>query len=142
MRVLLSIKPKYVEQIEQSSKLFEFRKKNFKNKPSEIWIYASAPIKRIVGIIYVDDILEDSPKELWRQCKNYAGIEERPFFDYFRNKSKGIAIKIKKYERLDYPINPYEVNLNFTPPQSYAYLDNVFPKGLNLGAQGRVFDAN
>lgn len=131
MRVLLSIKPKYVEQIERHSKLFEFRKQNFKNKPEEIWIYSSAPVKKIVGIIYVEDILEKSPEALWQQCKDYAGIEEESFFEYFRNKRKGIAIKIKKYEKFIIPINPYEVNLNFTPPQSYAYLDNVFPNGLN-----------
>ena len=131
MRVLLSIKPKYVEKIERHSKLFEFRKKNFKKKPEEIWIYSSAPVKKIVGIIYVDDILEKSPEALWQQCKDYAGIEEESFFEYFRNKRKGIAIKIKKYEKFIIPINPYEVNLNFTPPQSYAYLDNVFPNGLN-----------
>lgn len=130
MRVLLSIKPKYVEKIEQHSKLFEFRKQNFKNKPEEIWIYSSAPVKKIVGIIYVEDILEKSPEVLWQQCKEYAGIEEKSFFEYFRNKRKGIAIKIKKYEKFTCPINPYEVNLNFTPPQSYAYLDNVFPNGL------------
>lgn len=131
MRVLLSIKPKYVEKIEQRSKLFEFRKQNFKTRPNEIWIYASAPVKRIVGKFYVDDIIEKSPKELWNQCKDYAGIEEKPFFDYFRNKNKGIAIRIKKYVRFDCPIDPYEVNLNFTPPQSYAYLDNVFPNGFS-----------
>ena len=60
-RILLSIKPEYVEQIERHTKLFEFRKRNFKNFSSEIWIYASATVKRIVGIIQVRDIIEDTP---------------------------------------------------------------------------------
>ena len=60
-RILLSIKPEYVEQIERHTKRFEFRKRNFKNLPSEVWIYASAPVKRIVGIILVRDIIEDTP---------------------------------------------------------------------------------
>ena len=47
-RILLSIKPEYVEQIERHTKLFEFRKRNFKKVPSEIWVYASAPLKLIV----------------------------------------------------------------------------------------------
>lgn len=47
MRILLSIKPEYVEQIERHTKLFEFRKQKFKNVPSEILIYASAPVKRL-----------------------------------------------------------------------------------------------
>ncbi|MCI7025768.1 MAG: hypothetical protein MR983_07260 [Succinatimonas sp.] len=60
-RILLSIKPEYVEQIERHTKLFEFRKRNFKNLPSVVWIYASAPVKKIVGIIQVRDIIEDTP---------------------------------------------------------------------------------
>lgn len=73
MRILLSIKPKYVEQIERRSKRFEFRKQNFKSKPKEIWVYASSPVKKIVGIIYVEDVLEGSPIELWlnRNSKQY-----------------------------------------------------------------------
>ena len=130
MRILLSIKPKYVEQIERRSKRFEFRKQNFKSKPKEIWVYASSPVKKIVGIIYVEDVLEGSPIELWSQCKEYAGIKRKPFFEYFKNRNKGIAIKIKKFVCFDKPIDPYEVKLGFTPPQSYVYLENIFPEGI------------
>ena len=46
-RILLSIKPEYADQIERHTKLFEFRKRNFLNLPSEIWVYASSPIRMI-----------------------------------------------------------------------------------------------
>lgn len=118
-RILLSIKPEYVEQIERHTKLFEFRKRNFKNLPSEVWIYASAPVKKIVGIIQVRDIIEDTPIALWSRCRQYAGI--------FEGKNKGIAIVIKDYIKFESPIDPYKVNSDFTPPQSYAYLDNILP---------------
>ena len=74
MSVLLSIKPKYVEEIKKKSKLFEFRKQIFKQFTNEIWVYESAPTKRIVGKIIVSDIIKDSPKNLWRQTKQVAGI--------------------------------------------------------------------
>lgn len=131
-RILLSIKPEYVEQIERHTKLFEFRKRNFKNLPSEIWVYASAPVKKIVGIIYVEDILEGAPSELWIKCQEYAGIAKKPFFDYFNGRNYGIAIKIKFYRKFDKTIDPYKVKSDFTPPQSYAYLDNIFPNGLGF----------
>lgn len=130
MRILLSIKPEYVEQIERHTKLFEFRKQKFKNVPSEILIYASAPVKRIVGIIQVRDIIEDTPIALWSRCRQYAGIKEKAFFEYFKGKNKGIAIEIKDYIKFEIPIDPYKVNSDFTPPQSYAYLDNIFPDGI------------
>lgn len=130
MRILLSIKPEYVELIERHTKLFEFRKRKFKNVPSEILIYASAPVKKIVGIIQVRDIIEDTPIALWSHCRQYAGIKEKAFFEYFKGKNKGIAIEIKDYIKFESPIDPYMVNSDFTPPQSYAYLDNIFPDGI------------
>lgn len=126
MRILLSIKPEYVEQIERHTKLFEFRKRNFKKLPSEVWIYASAPVKKIVGIIQVRDIIEDTPISLWSRCKQNAGIKEKAFFEYFKGKNQGIAIVIKDYIKFEIPIDPYKVNPDFIPPQSYAYLDNIF----------------
>lgn len=80
----------------------------------------------IVGIIQVRDILEAPPTVLWSQCKQYAGIKEKAFFEYFKGKNKGIAIVIKDYIKFVSPIDPYKVNPDFTPPQSYAYLDNIF----------------
>lgn len=130
MRILLSIKPEYVELIERHTKLFEFRKRKFKNVPSEILIYASAPVKKIVGIIQVRDIIEDTPIALWSHCRQYAGIKEKAFFEYFKGKNKGIAIEIKDYIKFESPVDPYKVNSDFTPPQSYAYLDNIFPDGI------------
>ena len=127
MSVLLSIKPKYVEEIENGSKLYEFRKSIFKEPTEEIWVYSSAPIKRIVGKIYVDSIIEDTPEMIWKTCKKHAGIEKKSFFEYFKGKDKGYAIVIKKYEPFKKPINPYLKNNKFGPPQSYAYLSNVLP---------------
>lgn len=128
MSVLLSIKPKYVREIEQGSKLYEFRKSIFKQDTDEIWVYASAPVKQIVGKIFIDKIIEDTPKNLWRECYSSAGIEERDFFNYFAGKEKGYAIKIKEYEIFENPIDPYIENTTFTAPQSYAYISNVLPQ--------------
>ena len=93
MSVLLSIKPKYVEQIENGSKLYEFRRVIFKQDIDEIYVYATAPIKQIVGKICIDEIIEDTPKNLWGNFKQNAGINKKDFFEYFSGKEKGYAIK-------------------------------------------------
>ena len=82
MSVLLSIKPKYVKEIEEGAKIYEFRKSIFKKDTDEIWVYASAPIKQIVGRIFVDEIIEDSPNNLWKFCYTQAGINKKDFFKY------------------------------------------------------------
>lgn len=128
MSVLLSIKPKYIKEIEDGAKLYEFRKSIFKQDTDEIWVYASAPVKQIVGKIYIDEIIEDTPQNLWHDFEQYAGIDKKEFFKYFSGKNRGYAIKIKEYEMFEEPIDPYNENSNFTAPQSYAYIANVLPQ--------------
>jgi type I restriction enzyme S subunit len=51
MKVLLSIKPQYVDEIVKGNKKYEFRKKIFKKKDEvqEIYIYSTSPVKKIIG---------------------------------------------------------------------------------------------
>lgn len=127
MSVLLSIKPKYIEEIENGSKLYEFRRVIFKQNISEIYVYATAPIKQIVGKICIDKIIEDTPKNLWSKFNQNAGINKEDFFEYFSGKEKGYAIEIKCFESFEEPINPYQENPKFVPPQSYAYIETILP---------------
>ena len=56
MKVLLSIKPEFVEKIFAGTKKYEFRKSLFKKSGVKyVVIYASAPIKRVVGEFEIDD---------------------------------------------------------------------------------------
>jgi predicted transcriptional regulator len=96
MRVLLSIKPEFALKIFNGSKRYEYRRAIFKNQEvSRVIVYASDPIKRIIGEFEIEDILHDETQVLWVKTKNHAGISEKRFFEYFANKSKGYAIKVK-----------------------------------------------
>ena len=125
MSVLLSIKPKYVDKIRNGTKLYEFRKQIFKQDAEEIWVYESAPVKKIVGKIVISNVIEDSPKNLWSNTKEFAGINKKDFFKYFGSKDKGFAIGIKEFYELKNPINPYEIKKRFVPPQSFAYIESI-----------------
>ncbi|MDG6251362.1 ASCH domain-containing protein [Methanocalculus sp.] len=127
MRVLLSIKPKYVEQILKGNKKFEFRKVIFKDQSvQEIFIYSSYPVKKIIGKFRVGDILEDHPDRLWMKVKDASGIDEEEFFNYFHGKEKGFAIGIDEMLQFDEPYDPWEHNSNFIAPQSFQYIDDSF----------------
>jgi predicted transcriptional regulator len=51
MKAILSIKPKFVEEIISGRKRFEFRRRIFKKKISTILVYSSSPIQKFVGEI-------------------------------------------------------------------------------------------
>lgn len=125
MKALLSIKPRYVEEIKKGNKKYEFRKVGFRRKDdlTKIYIYSTAPIKKIVGCFNFDSIIEDHPKVLWENFKDYSGIEEKDFFNYFENKKSGVAIKITDLEIFEEPIDPTVIIPNFVPPQSFYYIE-------------------
>jgi predicted transcriptional regulator len=96
MKVLLSIKPEFALKIFDGSKKYEYRRAIFKNpEVSSVIVYASDPIKRIIGEFEIEDILHDKLPALWAKTKYYAGISESKFFEYFADKSDGYAIRVK-----------------------------------------------
>jgi predicted transcriptional regulator len=84
MRVLLSIKPEYAFKIFEGEKKFEFRKIIFKNPDIKIVVvYASSPVQQVIGEFEIDDIFSLEPNLLWERTKEYSGISEEFFFEYF-----------------------------------------------------------
>ncbi len=129
MNVLLSIKPKYVEEIKNGNKKYEFRKslcnkKNF-HKIEKIYIYSSSPVKKIVARFIIRVILEDHPEILWEKCKDVSGIDKVEFFNYFRDKDKGLALEISDLKFFKKPIDPKSIFPDFNAPQSFCYVDDI-----------------
>jgi type I restriction enzyme S subunit len=124
MDVLLSIKPKYVKSIIEGEKRYEFRKAIFRNRSvNRIFIYSSAPVKKIVALFEISTILEDHPVVLWDRVRDHAGIEDAEFFSYFAGRSRGYAIGISNLREFSEPLDPYKTIPGFVPPQSYCYMD-------------------
>lgn len=127
MNVLLSIKPRFADEILKGNKKYEFRKSVFKKSSGsgKVYIYSTAPIKKIVGSFTIESIIEDYPCNLWKMFNKYSGIKKDEFFEYFKNKQKGYAIKIKEVEVYKNPIDPKLLFPDFYPPQSYCYFKSV-----------------
>jgi len=122
MKILLSIKPEFAFKIFNGSKRYEYRRTIFKSRDvSKVIVYASHPIKRIIGEFEIEDILHDELPILWAKTKNYAGISKEKFLNYFTDKSKGYAIKVKTTRIYDKPL-PLNSLLVSSPPQSFVYL--------------------
>lgn len=125
MKVLLSIKPQYADLIFDGTKKFEFRRTIFKNEEIKtIVVYASSPVQKVIGEFEIETILNDDLAKLWKQTKDYAGIDKAYFFEYFINKEKGYAIKIKKAKKYRNPLCLKE-DFKLSPPQSFLYLNDI-----------------
>lgn len=123
MKVLLSIKPEFAFKIFEGVKRFEFRKVIFKNpNVKTVVVYASSPVQQVIGEFEIDNILSSDPNEIWEQTKQYSGISEDFFYDYFADREIAHAIKIKKSRKYKKPLSLKE-DFNVLPPQSYLYLN-------------------
>ena len=128
MNVLLSIKPKYVEEIMNGNKRYEFRKSIFRCREDVelVYVYSTSPVKKIVGVFTVETIIEDHPRNLWEKFKEFSGIGEEEFFSYFGGHKKGFAIGIENVEVFEDPIDPKNSIPGFVPPQSFRYIDECW----------------
>ncbi|XCF05572.1 hypothetical protein ABI125_12665 [Tamlana crocina] len=121
--VILSIKPIYARAIMSGTKKVEFRKKIFKRPVDKIFVYSSAPEKKIIGFFTIKEIIENTPTKLWREFGDVGGIEKNDFFNYYQDSKTGFSIKISKVEKFEKGIDPTEYFENFYPPQSFFYLE-------------------
>lgn len=122
MKVLLSIKPEFVERIFDGSKKYEYRKMLFKRKDiNVVVIYASAPVQRVVGEFSIIDILSEEIDILWDKTKEYSGISKEYYMSYFQNKKVANAIKIGKIKKFKKMKLLSEYNI-VQAPQSFCYI--------------------
>jgi predicted transcriptional regulator len=128
MNLLISIKPKYTKKIISGEKKFEYRKKLFKNDIQMIFIYSSSPEKKIIGYFKYAGYSFGIPADIWEETKHLSGITETEYKTYFLNKEIAFAIKINDLVVYKNPIDPYTLNNNFWPPQSFMYIKNGYKK--------------
>lgn len=126
--LFISVKPEFAKKILSKEKEIELRKvrPNVENGDYVI-IYASSPLKSVIGFGIIQQIIETSPEKMWENYSASLGIDKLRFDNYYEGKERAIGIKIKEIK----PINPIHLedlrNLtpNFQPPQVYKYMANM-----------------
>lgn len=122
MKVLLSIKPEFVEKIFSGEKQYEYRKTIFKKKIDIVVVYSTMPEGKIVGEFEIENIIVDHPEAIWKATANASGISDEFFHQYFEDRNEGYAIKITNPQLYEKPINPKEEYESFHAPQSFCYI--------------------
>lgn len=82
------------------------------------------PIGKIVGEFRVKKIHRDKPNRLWAKTKEFAGVAESFYNDYFIGKTEGYAIEIDEPFLYEQPIDPKRIVAGFIPPQSFFYFSD------------------
>ncbi len=122
MNAILSIKPQFVEEIIAGNKRFEFRKSIFKQSVEKVYVYASAPISRIIGEFQPVSVVTGAPRDVWKETQEYSGITKSFFDEYYKGRDTAYAIEIQdfvKYER------QVKLPIGMHAPQSYCYVESL-----------------
>ena len=128
MDILLSIKPKWARLIFQGKKTVELRKQWTKSDGiGRIYLYASAPVKKIVGWMELKFAVCESIAELKQDVEGRSQVSSEDFDAYYQGKEKGWGLFIGKAVEID-PI-PLDAVAK-RPPQNWMRLNAVQSKTL------------
>ena len=119
--ILLSVKPEYVEQIFAGTKRYEYRKRLPKEEVSKLVIYATNPVKQVMGEVKLEGFLSGSPDYIWERTKEEAGITRSKFRNYFKDTMKAYAFILGEITIYESPksLNDFGV---LNAPQSFVYI--------------------
>ena len=126
--LFISVKPEFANKIIAKEKEIELRKvKPHVEIGDYVIIYASSPIKSVIGFGVVQQIIETTPERMWKNFSTMLGIDKLRFTDYYSGRKRAIGIKIKEIKQIT-PIHLDDLRSvipNFHPPQVYKYISNM-----------------
>lgn len=123
--VLLAVHPKYASLILSGVKTVEFRRQRFSSNVDYIVLYATSPIKAIVGYAFVQEILADEVIKLWKRFNGNSGVTQEDFFEYYKDYTIGYAIYLSHPVKLKKPLSLMAISSEMKSPQSFMYLNNI-----------------
>ena len=119
--IIISIHPKYVEQILSEEKKYEYRTRICSKNINKIYIYETSPKMMIVAEVEIVQVLKDTPKNIWNKTHKAGGINLEDFNKYFKNKEYAYAYELGEITKYDKPKSLSDFGIK-SPPQSFVYV--------------------
>lgn len=119
---LLPVQPRYADAIVRGEKRVEFRRRRFGRTVEYVVVYASSPIRAIVGFFRISAISEGCPKQIWEDFKQVGSIGRDDYFRYYAGAERAVAIGIERVCVFRSPVPLNQLSSSLRAPQSYAYL--------------------
>lgn len=116
MNYLVSIHPHYCDEIFSGRKNFEVRSRIPRlNVDDVIFVYATAPISKVVGHFVVSGILQLPPMIAWESFKSYLQITPLDFGVYTQGLTQVFLIQIGKTFKYETPSTLSEFGIKSAP---------------------------
>ena len=129
--VLISILPKWADQILSGAKKWEYRRVAINaEKGSKLILYASGKLHAIVGEATIEKVLIEPVDLLIQHTAKEVPETPDELKKTFAGKKIGCAIKVKDPIRYSTPLSLSMIRKeipNFKPPQSFYYLSDDAP---------------
>lgn len=119
--IILPIKPIFAEKILSGEKKYEYRKRLCKKEINKIYIYATAPVKMIIGEVRVDNKMIMYKEKMWQETRNYAGITKKFYDQYFKYQDCACAYRIGEVRQYSSPVALDSIGIGYVP-QSFIYV--------------------
>lgn len=132
--IVLSLRPRFAEAILTGEKSVELRRTRVAAAPGAMFIlYASGPVKAVVGTAKLVSSDTDTPDAIWSRYGSDASITRAEFDEYFAGAVTATALTVAQPKRLPSPatLNELRTETGFRPPQSYRYLADDDPQVLH-----------
>lgn len=132
--VVLSIRPRYTDKILEGRKTVELRRRFPVSAPSGTvaYIYSTSPVRAMVGVAEIKDVLKMPVEQLWSEFEDTAFIIKPDFDNYFTGLEFGFALlfeDVKTFSRA-IPLEELRERFGFEPPQSFLYASQDLRKAL------------
>ena len=119
---LVSIHPRYVDEILHGQKRFEFRRRPFARDVSVLLIYATRPVGLVMGHATVRRVIVDCVDALWEECSMRGGIAREEYDRYFAGANQGVAVELDTVCAWEAGLPIGSMVPDMKPPQSFAYV--------------------
>lgn len=120
--VLMAIKPQFAKLIRDGKKKVELRRVAPKvNAGDTLIIYESAPVSKVTAMAEIEDVVQLTLTELWKNVGPDSMLKKDEFENYFSGKEVGHGIKLKNIQEI-LPPKSLSILPGCAVPQNFRYL--------------------
>lgn len=125
--IVLSLKPRFAEAILAGTKTVELRRTKPRIEvPTRALLYATTPVRALLGTCIITDVRSADLVALWRVYGSRSDLSHNEFKRYFEGLDVGTALLLAHQQPLDRIVPLQDLRAKpkgFRPPQSFAYVD-------------------
>lgn len=140
--VLLSVEPKHAAALLDGSKQFEYRRVvPARGPPMRLVLYATAPRKEAVGVVWSHDVRTGKPETVVDRTVRHTPSDRGDVLDYFEGVDEAHAIRVSSFRRFDEPVPRSELEADgIAPAQNFRYIGDVLAHAPKVEPAGVTVD--